>query len=159
MMSYVLDTCIFNKLLDGILGINDLPSDGIFFATYIQIDELKATKNSKRREALLLKFTEVTHPTMLPTETFVSDVSRCDHDKVGGGVLFEKLKSALDSMNKSKPNNTQDALIAEVANINNFTLITSDSHLATIAKEHGGKVIYFEISQSIKQEKAKASVK
>lgn len=141
-MSYVLDSCIFNKLTDGIIDMNDLPSDGPFFATHIQIDELKATKDPKRQAALLSKFNEVVHPKILPTETFVADVSHVDCDKVGGGVLFEKLKNSLNLRNKSKSNNTQDALIAEVANMNGLTLITSDMALSNVAKEHGGKVIF-----------------
>jgi rRNA-processing protein FCF1 len=46
-------------------------------------------------------------------------------------------------MNGGKQNNTQDALIAEVAIVNCFTLLTSDFHLSEVVKRNGANVIYF----------------
>lgn len=141
-MSYVVDTNIFNKLVDGTINVTDLPADGSFVATHIQIDEINNTKDIERRARLFLMFAEM-RPEIVPTESFVLDVSRWDHGKCSDGVLFEKLKQELDVMNKSKPNNVQDILIAEVAIVNGFTLLTSDRHLAEVVKRQGGKVVYF----------------
>lgn len=141
-MSYVVDTNIFNKLVDGTINVGDLPSDGPFIATHIQIDELNNTKDSERRARLFLMFAEV-RPEIVPTESFVWDVSRWDHGKWSDGVLFERLKQDLDALNKSKSNNAQDVLIAEVAIVNSFTLLTSDQHLAQVVKDLGGKVVHF----------------
>lgn len=141
-MSYVFDTNIFNKLVDGTINVNDLPSDGPFIATHIQIDEINNTKDSERRARLFLMFAEV-RPAIVPTESFVFDVSRWDHGKWSDGVLFEKLKQDLDALNKSKSNNIQDVLIAEVAIVNRFTLLTSDRDLAQVVETHGGKVVHY----------------
>ncbi|MCK9201350.1 MAG: hypothetical protein M0P59_07205 [Gallionella sp.] len=142
-MSYVVDTNIFNKLVDGIFRIENLPSDGPYLATHVQIDELNNTKDAERRARLFLMFAEV-RPQVVPTESFVWDVSRWDHGKWSDGVLYEKLKQDLDDLNKSKANNARDILIAEVAIANEYTLLTADRDLATVVKEHGGKVIYYE---------------
>jgi predicted nucleic acid-binding protein len=141
-MKYVLDTNIFNKLVDGSLVIDELPSDGQMVATHIQIDELNNTNDRERRAKLFLRFAEIA-PEMLPTESIVFDVSRFDHAKFSDGKLFKSLKYDLDVMNGGKANNTHDALIAEVAIVNSYTLITSDFHLAEVAKKHGAKIIYY----------------
>ncbi|MEQ1534054.1 MAG: hypothetical protein HOO97_07225 [Sideroxydans sp.] len=47
-MSYVVDTNIFNNLVDGVFRIEDLPSGGPFPATHVQIDELNNTKDAAK---------------------------------------------------------------------------------------------------------------
>ena len=141
-MAYVVDTTIFNKLVDGVIAMGDLPSNSQLMATHVQIDELNNTKDNERRAQLFLKFVAV-GTKIVPTESFVWDVSRWDHGKWSDGVLFEKLKGALDLLNKAKPNNSHDALIAEVAIVNDYTLLTADLHLAEVTEKHGGNVSYF----------------
>ncbi len=140
-MAYVLDTCIFNKLVDGAIDLGDLPSDGEYLATHVQIDEINATKDAERRARLLLKFAEV-RPRLVPTESFVLGVSRLGQGRLGDGASFHTLRKELNTRNKSKPNNTQDVLTAEVALQNGFTLLTSDQHLAEVIAKYGGKVVY-----------------
>lgn len=65
------------------------------------------------------------------------------YSKLGGGGLYSRLKADLDSLNKGKANNTQDALIAEVAIANGYTLLTADYQLAAVAKKHGCTVRHF----------------
>lgn len=141
-MSYVLDTNIFNRLLDGRLNAEQLPRDGAYLATHVQIDEINRTKDAELRAALFLMFTEV-RPELVPTESFVADVSRLGYGKLSDGVRFGKLKQDLDALNKSKANNANDVLIAEVAIANNFTLLTADRDLAAVVKNHGGKVVLY----------------
>ncbi len=141
-MTYILDTNIFNKLVDGKFSINNLPSNCSFVATHIQIDEINNTKNAERRAQLFLMFAQI-RPEILPTESFVFDKSRWDQGKWGDGLTFEKLKTDLDSLNKSKSNNIQDALIAEVALINGITLLTGDGDLADVSEKYGINVIRF----------------
>ena len=146
-MSYVVDTNIFNKLVDGTLNVDDLPTDGKFLATHVQIDEINNTKDSERRALLFLRFAEV-RPEIVPTESFVLDVSRLDYGKLSDGILFDTLKQKLDALNKSKLNNAQDVLIAEVAIVNKFTLLTSDRHLAEVVEKQGGKIVHFNSHKS-----------
>lgn len=140
-MTYVVDTCIFNKLVEGKLHLDDLPSDGRFAATHLQIDELNKTKNSERRAQLLLKFSQIA-PTIIPTESVVFDISRFDQTRWSDGGTVRALKTDLDALNRGKPNNIQDALIAEVAIVNGFTLLTADYHLAKIGPQHGAHCKY-----------------
>ena len=140
-MGYVVDTNIFNKLLDGVISIDDLPRDSEFFASHIQIDEINNTTDKERRARLLLSF-EGLETKFLQTESMVWDVSRWDQSK-WDGTAYEKLKSDLDALNKSKANNPHDALIAEVALLNGHTLLTADRHLADVFQRHGGTVMLY----------------
>ena len=137
-MKYVVDTCVFNKLVTGELRPTDLPSDGRFVATHVQIDELNATADGERRARLFLMLS-VLAPVLVPTESFLLDFSRMDHATLGSGRVFQSVRTALDSLNHGKANNLHDALIAEVAILNDFTLLTSDRDLYRVATQHGAK--------------------
>lgn len=145
-MKYVIDTCIINKLVDGLINVRDLPSDGVFLTTHIQHDELSNTKTVTRRAELLNKFSEIIQEDV-PTETAICGISRVGQCRVGDGRLFTSIKGSLDALNNSKTNNTQDALIAEVAIANGYTLVTADNHLRQVAIEHGCNVIHFNSRQ------------
>jgi rRNA-processing protein FCF1 len=139
---YVVDTCVFNWLADSLVEKSALPSDGGFAITHIQMDEINKTKDEERRARLLLVQASL-HCKLLPTQTLVLDVSRIDHAKMGDGKLFTSLRSELDIRNGKKKNNVRDALIAEVAIANGFTLLTADEDLKSATEKHGGKVIFF----------------
>jgi predicted nucleic acid-binding protein len=136
---YVLDTNVFNWLLDGRIALEKLPSDGAYLATHIQMDEIGRTSDPVRRGMLEHKFREI-GTQVVPTETAVPDIAVPDLTKVSDGVMFESLRSALDKANRKK-NNPEDALIADVAIQNGYTLITADADLAHVAAQHGGKVL------------------
>lgn len=139
-MKYVLDTSVFNQLLDGLISLSDLPPNAEFVATHIQIDELKATKNQQRRTSLLAVFTSIA-PEVVPTESGVWDVSRWGEFKWGDGVSYGQIKVALDVANNCKKNNIQDALIGEVAFKNGYGLITSDNDLHLVMTKFNVNVI------------------
>jgi hypothetical protein len=140
---YVVDTCVFNWLADSLVKKNALPSDGGFAITHIQVDEINKTKDEERRARLLLMQASL-HCKLLPTETLVLDVSRLDHAKLGDGKLFTSLRLELDTLNGKKKNNVRDALIAEAAIANGFTLLTADTDLKSATEKHAGKVIFYE---------------
>jgi hypothetical protein len=141
-MKSVVDTCIFNKLIDGLLSTDNLPADAEFVATHIQVDELNRTTNEERRARLFLRFSTLVD-SIVPTESMVWGVSRWGHGKWSDGILYNTLKSDLDSLNDGKDNNSKDALIAEVAILNRYELFTADSDLAEVTRKHGGQVRYF----------------
>ena len=141
-MKCVVDTSIINRLIDGSLSTEDIPADAELVATHVQIDELNKTRDEERRARLFLKFATTVN-SVIPTESFFLDVSRLDYSKLGDGGLYAKLKAELDSLNEGKANNAQDALIAEVAIANGYTLVTADHHLAEVARKYGGTVRYF----------------
>jgi rRNA-processing protein FCF1 len=143
---YVVDTCVFNWLTDSLVEKNALPSDGGFAITHIQMDEINKTKDEERRARLLLTQASL-HCKLLPTQTVVFDVSRIDHAKMGDGKLFTSLRSELNILNGKKKNNVRDALIAEVAIANGFTLLTADEDLKSATEKYGGKVIFFQTNK------------
>jgi predicted nucleic acid-binding protein len=143
-MKYMLDTVIFNKILDGLLPIEKLPSDGKHVATHLQIDELSATKDISRRTQLLSQF-EALSPERAVTASFAFDISRFDQSKCGDGVFFKILKDALHTANGGKRNNTHDALIGETSVANGFTLLTCDFDLAEAVRQQGGLVVSFKV--------------
>jgi len=134
-VKYVLDTCVFNWLLSERIELSHLPSDGEFVATHVQRDELDRTPCETRRANLLGCFTEVVDEHVF-TESAVVGVSKVGLCKLSDGQLYSSIRHALDSLNKSKPNNASDALIAEVAIVNGWTLITADRDLAKVAVKH-----------------------
>ncbi len=134
------DTVIFNRIVDDCLDVGVLIGKVDVYVTHIQRDELNATSNAKRRELLQKTFHEVSAETV-PTESAVYGASRYGEAKFGAkDGLYLKIKVALDAK-KLKPNNIQDALIAETAIVNGFTLVTDDRHLAEIVQTHCGKAI------------------
>jgi predicted nucleic acid-binding protein len=139
--TYILDTTVFNRLADERIHLSDISTEGVFVATHVQLDELRATplRCNGRRDELIAAFDGV-GPLLVPTESFCFDVSRFDSAKWSDGQLFKSLKARLDA-GKKKASNTQDALIAEVAIVQRLTLVTADTDLADAAREHGAKVL------------------
>ncbi len=139
-MKCILDTNIINRLVDGTMQPEDLPPDGEFIATHVQVDELNRTQDQERRARLFLRFVTL-RTEVVSTESMVVGVSRLGQCKLSNANLYTSLKAALDERNHRKKNNAQDALIAEVAAKNHFVLLTADADLADVAEEHGCKVL------------------
>lgn len=148
-MKYVLDTSLINKLVDGTVGADELPTDGPFVGSHIQLDELRRTTSEQRRMQLLDKFLEIIDET-LSTESFALDKSRLDKARPGEGDSYLAIKRELDFLNGGKENNSEDALIADVALRNGFVLLTAGFHLYQVAYNHGVGVIYWTISRTRK---------
>lgn len=140
-MGYMLDTNIFDRLAKGQLDMGDLPNDGEFYATSVQIQELNQTNDDDLRTILIDKFSEL-GPTLDQLQTTLWGFSGWGE---GGwsavGEYFEKIKSELDFANKKKRSNAADALIGETSLANNHILITTDKDLAIAVEGQGGKVM------------------
>ena len=135
-MKYVVDTSLINKLVDGSVHADELPTDGSFVASHVQFDELNRTNNPKRKSELLQQFSE-TIDEVMPTESVVFGTSRFGGAKLGDGISYETIKRELDSLNGGKPNNSADALIAEIAMKHGYVLLTADFHLFQVADKLG----------------------
>lgn len=155
------DTNVFNHVLDGMAEPSGLVGRAKFYATHVQIDELKKTANDARKVALLKVF-EVITDIRVPTESFILGSSRLGEAKLGGeqpittesavwGVskwgrckwtasdnIYKPIKSELDRLNECKPNNVQDSLIAETSIKNGFTLVTHDRDLFWVTTKFCG---------------------
>lgn len=158
------DTNVFNRIVDGIIPIESLIGRVIAYSTHIQRDELNNTKDEERRTALAIVFSDIVSEAastdsfvigvsrlgearlggdrVVPTDSAVWDVSRWDEAKWGAeDDLYSTLKTELDSLNGSKLNNTQDALIGETSIKGGYVLVTDDVDLATVTKKYGGKCL------------------
>jgi len=132
----MLDTNIFNRLLDNEVDITIFPVGSSLFATKVQYEELNSTRNLMRRTELIQKFKEI-EPDIVPA-SFSLDIAGAglDEGTLSEGDYAQKLWIALEVI-QSKSNNWHDALIAEAAYINGCRLVTADRNLSEVAKEHG----------------------
>ena len=138
---FMLDTNIFNRVIDGRFARDELPIDAVVIVTHKQVEEVASTPDAyrERRIQLLLALMEW-RPVLAPT-AMVWDATRWGHARWGDGKAYEALKAALDQRNGGKPNNVADALIAETAMEGRHTLVTADDDLAMVAAAQGGKVL------------------
>lgn len=141
-MRYVVDTNIFNWLVDGLIDLAVFPSDAELVATHVQIDELNRTPDTERRGQLFLNFAKLA-PAILPTESGIWGTSRWGESKWNDGQRLISIIAALDERRK-KPNNLEDALIAEVAMANDYGLVTADRVLYQVMKERNVLVLFIE---------------
>ena len=151
---YMLDTNVFNRVLDNHLAVDDFRSVPLV-TTHVQADELRNTGTTARKNALLAIFEEIA-PEATPTRSAVFDVSRWDEacwsDEDG---VFEKMLCRLKELDdasikkkkKKKPkefNQERDILMAETAMKNELTLVSNDENLRLVTTEFGGNAITLE---------------
>lgn len=160
MPRYMLDTNVFNHVLDGKVNIDTLQGKDLV-ATHVQRDELANTRDEARKAALLKIFGELT-PDQAVTSSAVASILVAGGAAVsGGGIvstesavwgvsrwgqakwgheddIFAGMRAELDALNKRKGNNPQDILIAETAIRNHWVLITSDTDLFAVVTKYGG---------------------
>ena len=163
-ISCMFDTNVFNRIVDGDIALESLIGRVTAYATHIQRDEINNTKDAERRAMLAKAFNDVVAASD-PTASFVLGTSRLGEARLGGervvptssvvwdvsrwneaewsdeDDLYSALKSELDELNRNKPNNVHDALIAETSIKSDYVLVTDDTDLATVTKKYGGKCL------------------
>ena len=142
-MKYVLDTTIFNRILDGRFSLATLPYASGFVATKIQLSELKATNDLDRRAKLLSTFSDVAPEIEHASFSFDTPGAGFDEGCWREDYYATELRTDLDAI-KPRINNWQDALIAEVALCGRYCLATADKNLAKVAARHGIRVYLVE---------------
>lgn len=143
---YVLDTNIFNRIVEGKLSFLDLPSDGKFFASNIQLQELNNTKCKTKQRQLIRTFEEI-GPTL----------SECLTTLWGRGVwgqgswsqegdYYKKILADLQLHHKPKKlsSDINDALIGEISITEKCTLISTDRDLLNAVSKLGGSVRFLD---------------
>jgi predicted nucleic acid-binding protein len=152
-MRYMVDTNIFGNLVSGELSMETLPRDGEFCATPVQRAELNDASGDLKAQ-LLSKFNEIVDSKMVRS-AFAFGVPGAGFDEGewrNDANTYNAVKTALDEAweklpgrkkkKHKKENNAKDALIAEVAKLRDFSLLTCDSALADAAKANGIRVCY-----------------
>lgn len=139
-MKVMFDTNVFNHILDGQIPLEHINSEWEPVITHIQQDEINATANDVRRAALNTKVADIVRR-RVPTETMVWNVSRWgEANWPGRESRYGEILALLDSK-RPRPNNIQDAIIADTCFYNDFLLVTNDSDLEECVKKLGGRVI------------------
>lgn len=148
MTSYMLDTNLFNYVLDGKLSVQPLRGRHLV-VTHIQHDELSAAKGHRADD--LREVIKAIAPEQIATELAVWDVSAWDQSKYSAedGVLekmlarLRELDAASGKRSRNPFNQDRDALIAETTVKNSLTLISGDANLRQVTMEFGGSAIDF----------------
>lgn len=136
---FLLDTNVFNHLIDGKIARQDLPEDFPIFVTHLQRKEILATKDGERRKNLISLVNSLPDD-CIELQTCLAGVMRAG-DRVGNGKIFREILNFLNAKKKRKTKaNTYDALIGEVAIVNNYILITNDQDLGEKVRDLGGYV-------------------
>jgi predicted nucleic acid-binding protein len=149
-MRYVVDTVVFNRLTDGTITINDLPTGAEFLATHVQLDEIHRTTDGSRRELLLEAFRALA-PTKVAAETAHwggehrgkrrTQPQWGDDARWGVGEPFDPILAELDNIEK-KRSNYEDALLIEAAVKQGCALVTADRNVRDVA-ERRNVVVHF----------------
>lgn len=146
-VAYMLDTNIFNTLCKQMVSLAPCPSRRLLVLG-IQIDELKATKDSQTRSNLIATFEDV-DPETTCASSFAFDIEGAGWDQAcwndGSGkfeAMLERLQE-LDPKTKNPLNQQRDILIAETAFKKGATLVTDDCNLQQVFRDFGGHAISF----------------
>lgn len=148
MSRYIIDTNIFDMILDGRLRLEDIDNQEQWFVCPVQICELKnipeITPDRKQRKLDLLGKLNEINPDWLPSSTFMLDTvgAGLDEGEINDASLVPKFTDAINQhlISKKKKseagrkNAVQDALILEVAMKHGLTLITADKALSETAE-------------------------
>jgi putative transcriptional regulator len=146
--AYMLDTNVFNDLLEGKISLASF-ADRCLFIVGVQADELRATQGIQRRAALLDKLVEV-DPTTTLASTFAFDIEGAGFNQAcwnDGSGTFELMLARLQQLDgktsneRNHKNQLRDILIAETAIKNCAILISSDVKLRQVVSEFGGSAI------------------
>jgi predicted nucleic acid-binding protein len=140
---YLLDTNVFNRLVD--MGVDPaaVVRAGALYVTHIQHDELQATRRSERAAALL-EMLSVVKCERVPTAAAVWNVSNWGEAQYGdadGG--YSRMLDSLNRRNSNKRNNAQDVLTAITALKRGLILVTDDADLADVFREFGDRSMSF----------------
>lgn len=136
-MSYIIDTDIVRKVLDGSVPVEDLPSDEPILAPRAQIDHIKRAPNKQRRAQLMLKLSEL-RIKRISIGSILLNGSYWHDFKFWDSTLFKVLMDDFRRLCRSS-SNARDILLAEVAIKNRLTFLTRDRCLANVVRRHGGR--------------------
>lgn len=144
-VAYMLDTTLFNHVLDGKISPSSLEGRRLL-ATGIQRDELAQTRDNTRRTKLLAMFQAV-NPEVVPASSFAFDIEGAGFDQAcwnDGSGCYDKMLARLqqlDPRSKNAANQKRDILIAETAIKSGVTLVSGDANLRRVVTEFGGCAI------------------
>ena len=141
MTKYILDTNIFNRIVDGELNGEEIGKRTTLCATHVELNELQNARNEERRGHLLNIF-EAVDAKLIPTTSAVWGVSEWGSaEYTSEDSNYPNIVKRLEKKNGGKGSNVRDALIADTAMSLGLTLVTEDRHLFEVVAEAGGSVV------------------
>jgi hypothetical protein len=136
---YVLDTNIFNRVVEGKLAITDLPSDGVFCASEVQINEIGKTKDHVKRTQLEETFQKIGPQISERKTTLWGNGGWGTGTWNMEGKYFDTILKELRNLHPKKSSDVEDALIGEISITENCVLISTDKDLIAVVKQLGGQ--------------------
>jgi predicted nucleic acid-binding protein len=153
--AYMLDTNIFNKVLDGEISLRQF-AGRLLIATGVQKAELSATKCARRRKDLLFVFDYDIAPQVVLASSFCFDIQGAGWGEAewnDGSGRFAKMEAHLTCLdqkrgghqkekgNRLMKNQVRDIVIAETSIKAGAFLISDDKNLRQVVKEFGGNAL------------------
>lgn len=140
---YMLDTNVFNHMVEGKISVVVLERYRPLYLTHIQRDEIAKCKDELKKAAMLDLISELGIK-VLPTSSFAAGISRCGQAQVGSGQISREILTALKLRSKRKSHaHLLDGLIGEAAIVRGLVLVTNDKDLRSIVAGLGGVVADF----------------
>jgi rRNA-processing protein FCF1 len=124
MSKFILDTNVYDYLVDNEIDISILLSKGEFFTTNIQISEIRNIKDPIRRNHILEVYVKL-NPSKLSLESgiWLNDLYWDDKEIWHNSISKTFVEMKGNSIGK---NNLKDALTGDVAKKHELVLITND---------------------------------
>jgi predicted nucleic acid-binding protein len=132
---YMLDSNIYDHLLDNKIDIEKIKVLGDYYSTNIQSSEISNIKNEKRKEDLLKIYEQLSPKKILLRSGIWIDDLRWDDDQPWVDDIQEEAKNLLGNSKVKKP--WKDALIGEIAKVESITLVSNDKGFRDKAKANG----------------------
>ena len=130
-MKYFLDTNVFDYLLLNDIDIKRIQSKGEYFTSNIQKSEIKNIKDVERRNNLINLYESLKQEKLLLKSGMWLDDLYWDDEQPW---IDEIGKIALELIGNSKNKPWKDALLGEIAKVNNLMIVTNDKNFAKRAK-------------------------
>lgn len=126
---FILDSLVFDFILDNGIEISKLTDIGEYFTTNVQHSELKNIPDKIKRNKLLKIYFDLPQ-TKINLESGVwSDVLYWDDDQPWRDEIGQTARELVGNSKKWR-----DALIGEIAKINNLILVTDDGRFINKAR-------------------------
>ena len=124
----MLDTNIFDLLLDNNVNIQGLQKIGEYYTTNVQFSELSNISYQKRRSELLNLYNSLDQIKILLRTGIWLDKLRWDDDQIWIDDIQPEAQSLLGKASVKQP--WMDALIGEIAMVEKICVVTNDKDFA-----------------------------
>lgn len=133
--SYMLDTNVYDYLLNNAVPLDLVSRCGAIFITNVQLSEVQNIPNHERRAALLMLIEQLGPQKLQLKSGIWLDELRWDDQQVWIDEVSSDFGELLGQATRNLPR--MDALIAEVALHKGLILVTSDTKFASRAQKCG----------------------